>query len=384
MHKELGIIKFTALFVVPYGLDFWDALWDIVSTATEFKFLKRNPGNDRGSCNVMENLDSLGEVSKWADVNRDILELIFNKLDLMDITMGASRVCISWFLASHKRTLWNTVDLTKLQELDISNSFVFKSKVRPIFYYKHPVDDDEGLSKNLLTKIISRFFHDFFEVQGGISLMNLLIEISKLSRMTPKNLFFNFNSYLQENGLKFAAEKMPNIERLALPIWCYQTKNSSRFAFSQWKNLKTLIVAHEHSFTGTFEFQAVGESCSNLTNLKYLGHLEDYKAIEMVRYLHSLKRLSFRCSLISNLAVYRLIIGLRNLTILNVSHCKLPHDLLPMAKSIGGYVITTAIQKLEKFIRCPQDCRICKDRCPFSWSYLAEDWRNDEIKELEF
>ncbi|CAH8272990.1 unnamed protein product [Arabidopsis lyrata] len=155
----------------------------------------------------MENLDSLGEVSKWADVNRDILELIFNKLDLMDITMGASRVCISWFLASNKSTLWNTVDLTKLQELDISNSFVFKSKVRPIFYYKHPVDDDEGLSNNLLTKIISRFFHDYFEVQGGISLMNLLIEISKLSCMTPKNLFFNFNSYLQENGLKFAAEK---------------------------------------------------------------------------------------------------------------------------------------------------------------------------------
>ncbi|KAG7552792.1 hypothetical protein ISN45_Aa06g033760 [Arabidopsis thaliana x Arabidopsis arenosa] len=301
----------------------------------------------------------------------------------MDITMGASRVCISWFLASHIKTLWNTVDLTKLQELDVSRSFNFKDEEKPIFFYKHRVDDDEGLT-NLLTKIISWFFLDLYEVQGGISLMNLLIEITKLSRMTPKNLFFNFNSYIQENGLKFAAEKMPNIEKLALPIWCYQTEKSLRFAFSQWKNLKTLIIAHEHSYTGIFDFKAVGESCSNLTNLKYLGHMEEYKAREIVPYLQSLKRLSLRCSLVSYEAVYWLIIGLQNLTMLNVSHCKNSY-FHPITRSRDDFVITTATQKLEKFIICPQDCRICKDhQCCYSWSYLAEDWRNDEIKELDF
>ncbi|AEE83027.1 putative protein [Arabidopsis thaliana] len=325
-----------------------------------------------------------GEVSEWADLNKDILELIFNKLDVMDITMGASRVCISWFLASHNKTLWNTVDLTNLQELDVSRIFNFKDKERPIFFYKHPVDHKHGLT-NLLTKIISRFFLDFFEVEGSISLMNLLVEISKLSRMAPKNLFFNFNSYIQENGLKFAAEKMPNIEKLALPIWCYQNEKSLRFAFSQWKNLKTLIIAHEHSFSGRFDFKAVGESCSNLTNLKYLGRLEEYTSREIVSYLHSLKRLSLRCFLVSSIAVYRFITGLPNLTILNVSHCKNPYDyFLPIAKSIDNYVITAATQKLEKFITCPHDCMICKDRCRYSLSYLAEVWRNDEIKELEF
>ncbi|XP_010434731.1 PREDICTED: putative F-box protein At4g11580 [Camelina sativa] len=332
----------------------------------------------------MEKVESLGEVSKWADANRDILELIFNRLNLMDITMRVSRVCISWFLASHKRALWNTVDLTKLQELDVSNSFVFKSKVRPIFFYKLQVDDDGGLHKNLLSKIISRFFHDFFEVEGGISLMNLLIEITKLSRMAPKTLFFHFNSYIQEKGLKFAAERMPNLEKLALPIWSYQTENSLRFAFSQWKNLKTLIIAHEHTFTGIFRFQAVGESCSNLTNLKYLGYLAEYNTSQMVRYLQSLKRLSLRCSLVSMEVVNKLITGLRNLTILNVSHCKNSFSFLPIEKSTENFVIAAATQKLEKFISCPQDCMICKDGCRYSWSYLAEDWRNDEIKELQF
>ncbi|XP_020879532.1 putative F-box protein At4g11580 [Arabidopsis lyrata subsp. lyrata] len=334
----------------------------------------------------MDKVESLGEVSGWADLNRDILELIFNKLEVMDITMGASRVCISWFLASHKKTLWNTVDLTSLQELDVSRSFNFKDEEKPIFFYKHRVDDDEGLT-NLLTKFISWFFLDLYEVESGIigiSLMNLLIEITKLSRMTPKNLFFNFNSYIQENGLKFAAETMPNIEKLALPIWCYQTEKSLRFAFSQWKNLKTLIIAHEHSFTGIFDFKAVGESCSNLTNLKYLGHLEEYKTREIVPYLQSLKRLSLRCSLVSYEAVYCLIIGLQNLTMLNVSHCKNSY-FHAITRSRDDFVITTATQKLENFILCPQDCRICKDhQCCYSWSYHAEDWRNDEIKELAF
>jgi len=179
--------------------------------------------------------------------------------------------------------------------------------------------------------------------------------------------------------------RMPNIEKLALPIWCYQNEKSLRFAFSQWKNLKTLIIAHEHSFSGRFDFKAVGESCSNLTNLKYLGRLEEYTSREIVSYLHSLKRLSLRCFLVSSIAVYRFITGLPNLTILNVSHCKNPYDyFLPIAKSIDNYVITAATQKLEKFITCPHDCMICKDRCRYSLSYLAEVWRNDEIKELEF
>ncbi|KAL1195697.1 putative splicing factor 3A subunit 1 [Cardamine amara subsp. amara] len=46
MRKELGILKFTAQFVVRYGKEFWDGLWDRVSTETEFQFLKRNPAND--------------------------------------------------------------------------------------------------------------------------------------------------------------------------------------------------------------------------------------------------------------------------------------------------------------------------------------------------
>lgn len=76
---------------------------------------------------------------------------------------------------------------------------------------------------------------------------------------------------------------MPNIEKLALPRWCFQSKNSFRIAFSQWKNLKTLII-NDNYLTGRFEFHAVGENCTNLTNLKYLGYLEKKIAKQIVGY----------------------------------------------------------------------------------------------------
>lgn len=115
---------------------------------------------------------------------------------------------------------------------------------------------------------------------------------------------------------------MPNIEKLALLFWCYKTKNSFRFVFSQWKNHKTLIIAHDNFYTGKFEFQTVGENCSNLTNFKYLGYLEEDNADEIVRYLKSLKSLSLRSSSVKIRGVLSLIKGLKNLMILNLSHCK--------------------------------------------------------------
>lgn len=176
---------------------------------------------------------------------------------------------------------------------------------------------------------------------------------------------------------------MPNIEKLVLPVWCYRTKKSFRFSFSQWKNLKTLIITQDYQLrTGTFDFQTVGENCSNLTSFKYLGYLQDYFAEKIVRYLQNLKRLSLRCSFVRTGGVLLLITGLQNLTILNLSHCiylGMYPDTVP-----DDYFVQAPTQKLEKLIKCTQDCRICKDQHGYSWSYLSEDWQNDEIKEFEF
>ncbi|XP_010424532.2 PREDICTED: putative F-box protein At4g11580 [Camelina sativa] len=263
----------------------------------------------------MRKANSSREDSKWSTLDTNILATIFDKLDIMDITMGASRVCIYWFLVSHNNntTLWNTIDLTKL-----------KHKGKNVFY-KYRVDDEveEALSfSNFLIKI-NKLFFNFYKVDG-IKLRDLLIEITKLSRTSPRNLFFNFYSCLQKEDLMFVAERIPNIEKLALPVsWSlYNEVESFRFAFGQWKNLNTLIMVHNEFFLFCkFQFRVVGENCNNLNNLKIMGRLGKYDAVQIVRYLQSLKRLSLRCSVVYVEEVISLIRGLENLTTLNLTHC---------------------------------------------------------------
>ncbi|KAL0675184.1 hypothetical protein Bca4012_003165 [Brassica carinata] len=245
----------------------------------------------------MDKADSSRQVSKWKTLDRGILSVIFRKLNVEDLTMGASGVCISWIVFTEN-----------FQNSDISET--------------------------------SR------------SLRN----ITKFSRSVPVNLVFGCCSSLDDEILMFAAA-------------------------SKWKNLKTLIIAHDVPLTETFEFQVVGENCSNLTNLKYLGGLGKETAEEIVRYFKNIKRLSLQCAYVSRPGVLLLITGLQNLAILNVSHCKEFDDETVTMDNI----VQAATQKRVRFIRCSNNCT-CRNK---RWleglrTYGSESWRKDEIKELEF
>ncbi|XP_010424536.1 PREDICTED: putative F-box protein At4g11580 [Camelina sativa] len=175
---------------------------------------------------------------------------------------------------------------------------------------------------------------------------------------------------------------MPNIEKLALPVplSLRNEKNSFRFAFSQWKSLKTLIMAYNEFTWFSFEIRIVGESCSNLSNLKLMGNLGNDDAENIVHYLQSLTRLSLRCSFINVEGVLLLIRGLRNLAILNLTHCLI----------LGWYlmindVVQAATQNLDKLITCSEDdCQVCENRPSGEHNFYGKNWRNNEIKELEF
>ncbi|KAF8095728.1 hypothetical protein N665_0324s0024 [Sinapis alba] len=304
----------------------------------------------------MDKADSSRQVSKWETLDRDILSVIFRKLDVKDLTMGASGVCISWFLASHNKILWNTVDLDKFRE----------------------ADKDLRLKELLLRITFTEHFKNSDISETSRSLRN----ITKFCRSAPENLVFGCCSFLDDEILMLAAASMPNIEKLVLPRWCYLSKNSYGFAFSQWKNLKTLIIAHDYPLKEIFEFQIVGESCSNLTNLKYLGLLGKEIAEKIVSYLKNIKKLSLQYAYVSRPGVLLLITGLQNLVILNISHCKeLGNETVTMDN-----IVQAATQKRVKFILCSNNCTGCRNKRWFEGfgSYGSETWRNDEIKELEF
>lgn len=129
----------------------------------------------------MDKADSSRQVSKWKTLDRGILSVIFRKLNVEDLTMGASGVCISWFLAAHNKSLWNTVDLDKFRQ----------------------TDKDLRLNELRYRIVFTENFKDSDISETSRSLRN----ITKFSRSAPVNLVFGCCSSLDDEILMFAAAR---------------------------------------------------------------------------------------------------------------------------------------------------------------------------------
>ncbi|CAA7023134.1 unnamed protein product [Microthlaspi erraticum] len=304
---------------------------------------------------------------RWENMDRDILAKIFEKLNVIDVTMGASRVCISWFLVCHQKSLWKTIDLAYLQ-LDDFNHPRLKN-----FLVDVTIEVDTPPQK-----------YDIYHPR------KILNEITKFSSTVPSSLFLNFRSWVEDEDLIIAAERMPNITKFVLPRWGNLSEDSYRFVFSQWKNLHTLIISPAFYVNQKIlKFQLVAENCINLTNLKISGYVDEDLVVELVRYLPNLKRLSMRGCKIYHIkkVSFHIIRCLQNLASLNLSHCIFNDKI---TGPICGIVLEDSLienftQKIDTFIMCSKvGCLLCEDPYKTSIDVYEKHWRNDEIKELEF
>ncbi|CAF2039062.1 unnamed protein product [Brassica napus] len=126
----------------------------------------------------MENQEGSENVPRWENMDKDILSNIFKKLDVVDVIMGASRVCITWFLASHNKTIWNTIKLNDLDSIILDNP----------------------LSPNL-------------QASGSrYQLRKILTEINKFARTVPNSFFFNVYCSVAEEELVFLMGMKPRDE----------------------------------------------------------------------------------------------------------------------------------------------------------------------------
>ncbi|CAN6817895.1 unnamed protein product [Brassica oleracea] len=185
----------------------------------------------------MENQEGSGNVPRWENMDKDILSNIFKKLDVVDVIMGASRVCITWFLASHNKTIWNTIKLNDLDSIILDNPF-------------NPNIQASG---------------------SRCQLRKILIEINKFSRTVPNSFFFNVYCNVAEEELAIISN-------------------------GKWQNLQTLIIQPFISMTvrevSSVELQAIGENCRNLTTMKFTAMLSKDLANIIVCNFPSLERLS--------------------------------------------------------------------------------------------
>ncbi|WZY83249.1 hypothetical protein YC2023_029633 [Brassica napus] len=198
---------------------------------------------------------------------------------------------------------------------------------------------------------------------------------------------------------------MPNIQKLALPMWTSLYINSIQSAFSKWQNLQTLIIHPSIAMTvrevSSVELQAIGENCRNLTTMKFTTMLSKDLANIIVCNFPSLERLSFRCNYACIDASISLIIGLPNLRIFNLSHCIFTQNTGTGKSAINmalgmrpkDELVHAGTKKLVRFMVCCSDCTICQDvwkhannlnRYGLEFRYVNEEWwKTDEIKELE-
>ncbi|CAG7890724.1 unnamed protein product [Brassica rapa] len=215
----------------------------------------------------MERQERFENMPKWEKMDKDMLANIFKKLDMVDVIMGASRVCITWFLASHNKTIWNTIKLNDFDSIVLDNS-------------SNPhLQDNNNARKHLY------------------NLKEILIEINKFSRAAPVDFFFNVNTNVLVEDLEIISN-------------------------GKWKNLQTLIITKiTKDGDLNHELKAIAENCKNLTTIKVAYALDQELANIIVGKLPNLKSLSFRSTSVSVEAVKSLIIGLHNLKSLNLSHC---------------------------------------------------------------
>ncbi|CAN7075880.1 unnamed protein product [Brassica oleracea var. botrytis] len=313
----------------------------------------------------MERQERFENIPKWEKMDKDMLANIFKKLDVVDVVMGASRVCITWFLASHNKTIWNTI---KLNDFD---SIVLDNSSNP-----HLQDNNNG-RKHLY------------------SLREILIEINNFSRAAPVDFFFNIDVLVED--LAIISDGFPNIRKLALRIQKIQNLNSFASSFSKWKNLQTLIITKiTKDGDLNHELKAIAENCRNLTTIKIAYALDQELANIIAGKLSNLKSLSFRCTYVSVEAVKSLIIGLHNLKSLNLSHCvftkRCNNGMMLATVGISPEDKSTilSIQKLETLKFCCSECTICRDvwNHPLNPQYHSnfgyKQWETDEMRSSSF
>lgn len=138
----------------------------------------------------------------------------------------------------------------------------------------------------------------------------------------------------------------------------------------------------------------IAKNCKNFKELKIMGPFEIFFANTLITYLPNLKTLSLRCSAIKREALIKILDGLPDLEVLNISHSYLVEYSVwqPQQKVIVRELDKTILEKasrLKRFLTCMehQTCVMCQrtenDEGIVRWyKYEEGEWKVDEVSSL--
>ena len=138
--------------------------------------------------------------------------------------------------------------------------------------------------------------------------------------------------------------------------------------------------------------EEIAKNCKNFTELKIMGPCNIIFACTLVEYLPNLKVLSLWCSTIWKDALIIILERLRNLEVLNISHClRLEIPPPPAPRKVLRELDDSILEKashLREFSTCMDDsCIMCQrarnDEGLMRW-YKYEEclWKADEVRSL--
>ncbi|PWA41230.1 F-box/LRR-repeat protein [Artemisia annua] len=297
-----------------------------------------------------------GDSRRWEDLDPNILAKIFRGFDIFDLTSGIAHTCSSWRNAACDPLLWKTLDLSMLK-----SNFI-KIPLEPYVYV-------DGRSDRHLTRVLK------------LSL--------NLSRGCITTLLFHYYMYVSDAQLTYTAERTPKLKRLVLPAWNRIKRTGICKAISLWNDLESLTMPSIAN--PPYLMEAISQHCKNFSELKILGPCDMLFVQTLIRCVPNLKVLSIRCSILNIEALQLILDDLKNLEVLNISHCFIVEVLPPPAtRRVIEKLDSTIMEKgkrLREFYTCLDDsCIMCQrskaDEGLMRWYKYDGLWKEDEVKSL--
>ncbi|CAK9160965.1 unnamed protein product [Ilex paraguariensis] len=315
----------------------------------EQKFSKMTQGHE------MEDGDSTGR--KWEDLDIDILVKIFQSFDVFELTSGLAQVCSTWRLACCDPLLWKNLDLSMMK-----SNFI-KIPLEPFVYV-------DNRSDKTLTRVLK-----------------IALNLSRGSILT---LIFHFNLYVSDEQFTYTAERCPRLRRLVMPAWNRIKRAGMCRAISLWEDLESLTMPSIGN--PSYLMDEIAKNCKNFSELKIMGPCDILCATTLVTHLPNLKVLSLRCSMLLKDALIIILEGLRQLQVLNISHCLVVEVPPPPAprkalKQLDKSILDRA-SHLREFLTCINaSCIMCQrtrsDEGLLRWYRYEEGlWKVDEVRSL--
>ncbi|GMJ13567.1 snc1-influencing plant E3 ligase reverse genetic screen 4 [Hibiscus trionum] len=294
---------------------------------------------------------------RWEDLDIDILVKIFQSFDIYQLTSGIAQVCSSWRMACCDPLLWRTLDLSMMK-----SNFI-KIPLEPYVYVD--ARSDKTLTRLLKTSL-------------------------SLSQGNIMTLIFHFNLYVSDDQLTYTAERCPRLRRLVMPAWNRIKKTGICKAIRIWKDLESLTMPSIAN--PPYLLEEIANNCKNFSELKVMGPFDNFFAATIIMYLPNIRVLSLRCSMLVKDTLISILDELRNLEVLNISHCLLIEIPPPPAprrimRELDQSILEKA-SRLREFLTCMRDsCSMCQrtrnDEGLMRWYKYEEGvWKADEVSSL--